>query len=157
MFKLLALIGSLSLGQVTTGSLYDGPQPYKDTSVSVFVGGSAFTTLALTASKTTDAVKVKGYRFMKWTLKYNFGAATAVTMACQNSEDATNWADMHVLQYAAFPTATSSPQLWSYAAGANKIWDWNVAVQGVYMRCTFAATGSPTASDTLTVTARAGF
>jgi hypothetical protein len=159
MVHILALISALSVGQVsaTVGNFADGPIAFRDTSVGVTVSSAAFTTLALNASKTTDAIKVKGYRFIKFTLKYVFGAATAVTMTCQNSEDGTVWSDIHVLQYTTFPTATSSPQTWSYAAGASKTWDWTVAVEGVYMRCSFVATGSPTASDTLTVTARAGF
>lgn len=156
MIPYLVLIGSLALGQ-TVGSFSDGPVSFKDTAVNVKVAGATFTTLALTASKTTDAIKVKGFRYVKWTMNYVYGAATAVTMTCQNSEDGTIWSDVHVLQYSAWPTASSSPQIWSYAAGASKIWDWTVTVLGVYMRCVFTGTGSPTSSDTLTVTARAGF
>ncbi len=157
MLKLLSLLGALALGAPTTGSFPDGPVSYKDAPVAVKVSGSAFTTLAINTTKTTDAIKVKGFRYLKFTLNYVFGAATAVTMTCQNSEDGTVWSDIHVLQYAAFPVATSSIQQWSYAAGASKIWDWTVPVRGVYMRCSFVGTGSPTASDTLTLVARAGF
>jgi len=156
MLKTLALLGSLVLGQAT-GSFSDGPIGFKDQPVSVTVGGSAFTTLAINATKTTDAIKVKGYRWIKFTLTYAFGAATAVTMSCQESEDGSVWADIHVLQYSSYPTATSLPQVWSYAAGAAKTWPWTVPVRGVYVRCSFVGTGAPNASDTLTVVARAGF
>lgn len=149
------LAASLFLTQ-TTGTFGDGPMPYKDTPLGVTLGGAAFTAVAINTAAVTDAVKVKGYRYIKWQLNYTYNAATAVTMTCQNSENGTTWSDIHVLQYAAFPVATSQPQVWSYAAGANKIWDWMVAVRGVYMRCSFVGTGSPTASDVLTVTARGG-
>jgi hypothetical protein len=159
MLHLLALISSLTVGQLnsTVGTFADGPISFKDTTVTVTSSSAAFTALALNSTKTTDAIKVKGFRYLKFSLKYTFAAATAVTMTCQNSEDGTTWYDIHVLQYTTFPTATSGIQTWSYAAGASKNWDWSVTVEGVYMRCSFAATGSPTASDTLTVTARAGF
>lgn len=156
MFRILALLGSLTLGQAA-GSFSDGPIGFKDGPVAVNVSSAAFTTLAINTTKTTDAMKVKGYRFVKFTLNYVFGAATAVNMTCQASEDASTWADIHVLQYAAYPVASSSPQVWSYAAGASKIWEWTVPVRAVYLRCSFVGTGSPTASDTLTVAARAGF
>lgn len=152
----LALVASLALAQ-SAGTFADGPIAYRDAPVNVTSAGAAFTALALTTARTTDALKVKGYRFLKWSLRYAYGAATAVTMTCQSSEDNSTWSDIHVLQYVAYPTASSAPQVWSYAAGAAKNWDWLVPVRGVYARCTFAATGSPTASDTLTVTARAGY
>ncbi len=155
MFHVLALLGAMAVGQAT-GSFSDGPVAFRDGPVNVTVAGSAFTSLALNAAKVTDAIKVKGYRFVKFTLNYTFAAATAVTMSCQESEDSSIWSDIHVLQYTAYPTATSSPQVWSYAAGASKIWGWTVPVRTVFLRCSFAGTGSPTASDTLTLSARAG-
>lgn len=155
MLNVLALLGAMALGQAT-GSFSDGPISMRDGPVNVAVAGSAFTNLALNSSKTIDAIKVKGFRFVTFTLAYTYNAASAVTMSCQQSEDGTLWADLHVLQYTSFPTATSSPQTWSYAAGASKVWPWTVNVRTVYLRCTFGATGA-TASDTLSVTARAGF
>ncbi len=156
MLKILALLASLHVGQAT-GSFSDGPIAFKDMPLRTTVSGADFTTLALTSPRTTDALKVKGFRYLKLTLIYTYGAATAVLMSCQQSEDGTIWSDIHVLQYAAYPVATSAVQVWSYAAGAAKTWDWSVPVRGVFARCTLSASGSPTASDTLTVLSRAGF
>ena len=156
MLHTLALMGSLVLGQV--GSFSDGPISHKDGPAYVSSSGAAFTTLAINTAKTTDPIKIKGYRWVKFQITYAFGAATAVNMTCQTSEDgATGWSDIHVLQYASFPTATSAPAVWSYPAGAAKSWEWTVPVRAVFLRCTFVGTGSPTASDTLTVVARAGY
>lgn len=155
MLSIKALLLSTLLSQ-TVGSFSDGPIAYKDVAYTVTVGGSAFTTLAINSSKTMDALKVKGYRYLMIGLQYTFAAATAVTMTCQDSEDASVWRDIHALQFNPYPTAMSAPQIWSYAAGSSKNWVWSVGVRGVYMRCTFIGTGA-SGGDTLTVTARPGF
>ena len=153
--KLAVFLHALSVAQAT-GSYADGPVPYKDQPITVTIGAAPFTTQALNASKTIDAVKVKGFRYLTFGAQYVFGAASAVTMSCQDSDDSTTWYDIHVLNLMSPPTAVSAPMIWSYAAGASKNWDWAVPIRRVYARCTFAGTGA-TSSDTLTLTARAGF
>ena len=140
-----------------TGSFSDGPIGYKDEAYSVKVSGAAFSGLALNSTQTMDGVKVKGFRYLLLTLQYTFNAATAVTMTCQTSEDNSTWADIHVLNLTAPPTAVSAPMVWSYTVGAaSHNWVWAVPVRGVYMRCSFSGTGA-NASDLLTVSARAGY
>jgi hypothetical protein len=149
----LAFLTALLVSQAT-GSLYDGPIAGTDTAFSVTQAGSPFTALPLNALQTTDGIKVKGFRWVEWTLRYTFGAATAVTMQCDQSEDGLTWAFIPVLTFTG-PIAGSAVLTWSQPVTATTNWVWTVPNHGVYMRCKFLGTGA-TSSDKMSLTARAG-
>lgn len=153
---MICLLFPLAASAQSIGSWNDGPVSQRDGTVGVTVGGAAFTALPINVAVTTDAVKLKGLRYIMFTLKYTYASATAVTMTCQNSEDNVSWADIHMLAVNTAPTLTSGVAVWSYAAGASKTWNWSVPVRGVYFRCTFTGVAGG-AGDTLTLTARGGF
>ena len=134
---------------------YVNPGPRNDTDLDVTVGGTAFTTLALDASKTTDALQVGGWRFVNFNLAHVNSTATAVTMYCEGSDSgAAPWFRIQGLALSA-GTFTSSDVTWSNAVTGNENWPWRVNTQAYkYVRCVFDSTGGG-GSDTLTATARA--
>lgn len=152
--NLLSLLTALVISQAT-GSFADGPIANQDTYVNVTQNGNLITAAPLNVTVTTDWIKVKGYRWVEWTLQYTFAAASAVTMQCDQSEDAIVAASIPALQFTAFPVATSATMIWSQAVSASANWPWTVPNHGVYMRCKFTGTGA-NASDKLTLKARAG-
>lgn len=151
---LLAFLMALSVSQAT-GSFSDGPIANRDTYVNVTQSGTTISATPLNVTVTTDGIKTKGYRWVQWTLQYTYGAATAVTMQCQQSEDNTTWAYIPALEFATFPTASSATMVWSEAVSASGNWVWTVPNHGVYMRCIFNGT-SASSSDKLTPKARVG-
>jgi hypothetical protein len=153
----LAFLTALAVGQFqqTVGSFSDGPIANMDTYVTVTQNGNVITSAPLNAAVTTDGIKTKGYRWVEWTFQYVFGAATAVTMTCQQSEDNVVWANIQALNFTVFPTATSATMVWSEAVTASGNWVWTVPNHGVYMRCIFNGTGA-SSSDKVTPKARVG-
>lgn len=154
MINALVFLTALTVSQAT-GSFADGPMANRDTYVSVTQSGTTITAAPLNVAVTTDWIKVKGYRWVQWTLQYTWAAASAVTMTCQQSEDAVVAAAIPALEFATFPTATSATMVWSEAVSATGNWVWTVPNHGVYMRCTFNGTGA-SSSDKLTPKARVG-
>lgn len=123
----------------------------------VLVSGSAFTTQAMDASKTTDGIIVRGLTFLRFGINHTNDSATDIRMQCQESDDNTTWRDIQVLApVPATGIADSVPMIWKQDVSGDENWAWSVAILGyVYMRCTFSAT-SGVSADKLTVTARGG-
>ena len=116
--------------------------------------GTAFEEKALSASKTTAALNVEGWKTLKLGLEFEHSAATAVTMTAQESDDGTVWRDVQILGDPSSGTQTSDDRTLSRAVTANKNWSWSIPIDGyVYVRCTFAG-ASGDASDLLTVKGR---
>lgn len=130
--------------------------PYSDVDRSITVSSAAFTTLALNASKTTDAIQTVGFRFITFSMVYVYNSATAVTMTCSHSETSGGtYKTIQVLSYSG-ATANSEPHVWSQAVSASENWSWRVNLHGYnYLKCTFSGTGAAV-TDTLTVTAKLG-
>lgn len=153
----LALLAALTVAQAT-GSFSDGPIPNQDTFVSVTTNGNMFVNQPINTVVTTDPIKTKGYRFMHWALDYTqHGAATDVTMQCQQSEDSITWEWVPVIQYttATPPVAKSGIQTFDWPVTVPINWSWDIALSSVYTRCMFTGLGA-SSSDLLTVKARVG-
>lgn len=143
------------LAVVPTVAQADGPGVSLE--YDVLVGGSAFTTQAMNASKTTDAITVRGLTFMMFHIEHTNDSATDIRMQCQSSSDGTSWGYIQVLApVPATGIADSVPFIWKQDVSGDEDWPWTVPIMGyVYLRCTFSATGGA-AADKLTVTARGG-
>lgn len=123
----------------------------------VLVSGSAFTTQAMDASKTTDGNIVRGLTFVTFHVEHTNDSATDIRMSCESSFDGTSWGFVQVLApVPATGIADSVPFIWKQDVSGDEDWPWTVGILGyVYLRCTFSATGGVSA-DKLTVTARGG-
>lgn len=123
----------------------------------VFVSGSAFSALAMDASKTTDAIIVRGLTFLTFHLAHTNDSATDIRMQCQSSFDGTSYGYIQVL--APVPStgiADSVPFTWKQDVSGDETWPWTVQILGyAYLKCTFSAT-SGVSADKLSVTARGG-
>lgn len=148
-----ALLTSMYFAQAT-GSLYDGPIAGTDQTIAVTQAGASFKNMPLNVTQNTDGLKVKGFRWVEWTALYTFGAASAVTMQCDQSEDGLVWATIEYLTFSG-AVASSAPMTWSKATTASTNWAWVVPNHGVYQRCRLSSTGG-SAADKVTLLARGG-
>lgn len=132
------------------------PGPKEVIELSVQVSSADFTTLAMNAAKTTDAIEVRGLSFVTFDMDYTYDSGTAVTMTCAESEaEAGTYRDIQVLTYSG-STATSATHVWSKAVSANASWPWSVVINAYkWLKCTFTVTAGA-AADKLTVDARGG-
>lgn len=156
----------LAIGPVfadTAGTGYTlGPRGFSYP-VPVLVSAAAFTALAETSSRTTDAIPVTGLNSVTFYLSHLDADAsvTKVAMACDASDDyGVTW---FVVQSCAISAGTcaSSDAAWNKGDGVTgpgtKKWPWTVNVDvATELRCTFTFSGAPAAADKLTVTARGG-
>lgn len=151
MLHVLALVLLAQAGAPSQGnpSVVDVPR-------SVYQNSNAITAAPLNVAITTDALSTTGYRYFMFEFTYVYSAATAVTMTCQYSNDATTWYNQQLLAYVSGGTFSSAARVWSYTTGAaNANWAWTVPCRAQYLRCTFTGT-SGAVGDLLTVRARSG-
>lgn len=132
------------------------PGPMQDRPVTItHTTGTAFTAVDVTGTVTTDAIYVRGYRFLTLEIDYTHTDATAVTMTCAQRETTIGtFRDIQVLTYAG-STASSDTHTWSKAVSGNTQWVWTVKLRGYYqMKCTFDSDG--TSDNDLTVVGKVG-
>lgn len=155
MQRLTVIFLSFCLLVLPANGLADGPGASYE--YDVLVGGSAFTTQAMDAAKTTDAITVRGLTFMMFHIKHTNDSATDIRMQCQSSSDGASWGYIQVLApVPATGIADSVAFTWKKNVSGDLDWPWSVPILGyVYLRCTFTAT-SGVSADKLTVTARGG-
>jgi len=129
----------------------------KSIDLAVTVSSAAFTTLAMNAAKTTDAINVWGLEYVTFTLVHTHDSATAVTVSCDTSSDtstASVWAPIKVWTYTSTSTKESATKVWSTDTVASANWPVTVVTNAArWLRCTFTATAGA-AADKLTVTAK---
>jgi hypothetical protein len=127
-----------------------------DVAKSVTLSSAAFTTVALSTSRTFDPIRTQGFRELTLSFTYVYSAATAVTMTCQHALTSSDtYKDIDVLTYSG-STASSAQHTWSRSVTASDNWSWTLRIRPEYnyLKCTIVAT-SGGAGDTLTLTAAA--
>lgn len=139
---------------LSSTALAAGPGPIEDVTIPLTISGSAFTTQALDATKTFDAIKISGFRFVNFFVDFTRNTATDVTMTCDaaRTSDGT-FHTMQAISIAGTGVANSVDIVWTKNVTADDKWSWRVNLQAYqWLKCTFdATTGSGT--DTITVNA----
>lgn len=115
--------------------------------------------LAINSSRWTGWRPVDEQRSLVLEIAYTYSAATAVTMRCETSDDAStandSGFDLHILSDSATAgTSDSVTHTWSNAVSASENWTWTVAnLPHNYVNCVFDGT-SADGSDTVVVKSR---
>ena len=111
----------------------------------------ACNSLALNASKTTDAIDVGGLEWITLTFDYTNDSATAITMTCATSDTATGTFRTIQALVPSGATLASDTLTWSQAVAGDENWSWTVGIYAEsYFQCTISATAA-SVDDTITI------
>lgn len=112
--------------------------------------------LAINASRWTGWILVIDKRSVTLEINYTWSAATAVTMRCETTDDASvandsGW-DLQIIEDSATSgTSNSFIHTWSNAVSASEKWSWSVSnLPHDYLNCKFDGTAAD-GSDKVTV------
>lgn len=119
-----------------------------EVAIDTVTGGTiAVNNLALTSTRTSSAITVRGWGIAKVELRYTYAAATSVVLTPQVSQDGTNWAN--VSWVASDMTWSSFQPNYKGAASTNLSIPVDI-VGAIYFRVVVSATGAA-AGDLATV------
>jgi hypothetical protein len=129
------------------------PGPKLATAYSAKIAGAAFTTKALNASKTFDAVNIGGYETVLVEVAYVYASATHVTMTCfEGLTAATAVFKIPETSSGGAGTVLHYQRTWSWVTGGvSSSFFFEVPVRYQWLTCTLLGTAAG-AGDTATVT-----
>ncbi len=115
--------------------------------------------LAINSARWTGWIEVQERRSLVVEVSYTYSAASAVTMRCETSDDAStandSGFDLHILSDSGTAgTSSSVTHTWENSVSASEKWSWTVSnLPHNYVNCVFNGTGAD-ASDKVTVKTR---
>lgn len=111
--------------------------------------------VSINSEKTSDTIFCPQFNQCTAYLKYTYDAGTAVLMYADASLDGVTWFQIPENDNSLPPTVEGDARKWSWThGGASENWVWSFPLNYPYVRLRVSATGSPTASDKVTVDVR---